>query len=103
MLLMGRNSKSRSSGTGDFWEVPGHRLYFKDDMCPHRYSGTGWALKHRSNSSPRDVKETGLFENGWRRDALRGLMEFRVPFTSDTNIHIARAHRRAVLRAMHPI
>ncbi len=45
--------------------VPGVLL-----MCPHHYSCSDWASKCRSNSSPRDMKETELFEDGLRRDPL---------------------------------
>ena len=39
-------------------------------VYPHHISCSDLASKWRSNSSPRDVKETELFEDGLRRDAL---------------------------------
>ena len=39
-------------------------------MCPHHNSCSDLASKCRSNSSPRDMKETELFEDASRRNAL---------------------------------
>src|SRR5262249_6783549 len=39
-------------------------------LCHHRYSCRDLASEGRSNWSPRDMKETELFEDGVRRDAL---------------------------------
>ena len=46
-------------------------LFFGRVYCaPTINSCSDWASKCRSNSSPRDVKETELFRDGLRRDAL---------------------------------
>ena len=39
-------------------------------LCPHHNSCSDLASKCRSNSPPRDVKETELFEDRLGRDAL---------------------------------
>ncbi len=46
------------------------RIGSMSTVCPHHNSCSDLASKCRSNSSPRDVKETELFEDGLRRDAL---------------------------------